>query len=170
MRTICASSVSAPTRCASITNVPVPLTVPPVTFPSGPFSTGIGSPETMDSSMVVVPSRTMPSVGTRSPGRTRSRSPTCTCSSGTSLSLPSRVDAARHRRRETQQVLDCRTGAAARAQFEHLPEQHQHDDDRRRLEVHRDLAAMRLERGRKQLRRDRRHHAVPVRRADAQAQ
>ena len=31
MRTICASSVSAPTRVACITSVPVPLTVPPVT-------------------------------------------------------------------------------------------------------------------------------------------
>ncbi len=38
---------------------------------------------------LVAPSSTTPSTGTRSPGRTRSRSPTATCSSGTSCSRPS---------------------------------------------------------------------------------
>ena len=40
MRTICASSVSAPTRSARITKLPVPFTVPPVTASPGVFSTG----------------------------------------------------------------------------------------------------------------------------------
>ena len=67
MRTICASSVSLPTRRASMTNVPVPFTVPPVTVAPTLFSTGRGSPVTIDSSIVVVPSTSVPSTGTRSP-------------------------------------------------------------------------------------------------------
>ena len=63
MRTICASSVSLPTRSACMTNVPVPFTVPPVTFAPATFSTGIGSPVTIDSSTVVAPSSTTPSTG-----------------------------------------------------------------------------------------------------------
>src|SRR5213082_231167 len=41
--TICASSVSAPTRSARIVKLPVPLIVPPVTFSPGCFSTAIPS-------------------------------------------------------------------------------------------------------------------------------
>ena len=89
MRTIWARSVSAPTRSARMTNPPVPFTVPPVTWSPGTFSTGIGSPVTIDSSMALVPSSTTPSTGTFSPGRTRRRSPGCTWSRGTSSSLPS---------------------------------------------------------------------------------
>ena len=57
-------------------------------FEPGSFSTGIGSPVSIDSSTAVRPSVTTPSTGTFSPGRTRSTSPGCTSSSGTSLSLP----------------------------------------------------------------------------------
>ena len=67
----------------------MPLTVPPMTLAPGSFSTGIGSPEIIDSSTALRPSTTMPSTGTFSPGRTRSRSPGWTCSSGTSSSRPS---------------------------------------------------------------------------------
>ena len=42
--------MSLPTRSARITKLPVPLTVPPVTRSPGVFSTGIGSPVTIDSS------------------------------------------------------------------------------------------------------------------------
>ncbi len=87
--TMCASSVSAPTRSARITNEPVPLTVAPVTLLPAAFSTGIGSPVSIDSSRRPEPSSTMPSLGTFSPGRTRRRSPGLTSASGTSRSLPS---------------------------------------------------------------------------------
>ncbi len=87
--TIRASRVSFPTFSARITKPPVPLTVEPVTRAPGPFSTGTGSPVSIDSSTLEAPSRTTPSTGTFSPGRTRSRSPGRTSSSGTSLSLPS---------------------------------------------------------------------------------
>ena len=73
--TIRASSVSAPTRSAFRMKEPVPFTVAPTTRSPGFFSTGMASPETIDSSTALVPSRTTPSTGTFSPGRTRSRSP-----------------------------------------------------------------------------------------------
>ncbi len=72
-----------------MTKPPVPLTVLPVTASPACFSTGTGSPVIIDSSIALAPSTTTPSTGTFSPGRTRRRSPTCTSSSGTSLSAPS---------------------------------------------------------------------------------
>ena len=89
IRTIWARSVSAPTRSARITRLPVPLTVPPISRSPGPFSAGIGSPVIIDSSTALRPSRMMPSTGAFSPGRTRSRSPGCTFSRGMSSSVPS---------------------------------------------------------------------------------
>ena len=84
-----ASSVSAPTRSARITSEPLPFTVAPVTLSPAALATGTGSPVIMDSSTRLVPSSTVPSTGTFSPGFTRSRSPTCTVSSGTCSSVPS---------------------------------------------------------------------------------
>ena len=51
--------------------------------------TGKGSPVSIDSSTCVAPSVTVPSAGTRSPGRTASRSPVRSSSTGMSFSLPS---------------------------------------------------------------------------------
>ena len=62
-------------------------------------------------------------------------------------------DAPRGFRREAEQRADRAGGFFARAQFEHLPEQHQHGDDRRRLEIHRDRAVHVAKCRRKQLRR-----------------
>jgi hypothetical protein len=91
IRTIWASSASFPTRSARSTKLPLPFTVPPVTRSPGPFSTGIGSPVTIDSSTEDRPSTTGPSTGTFSPGRTRSSIPGATCSSGISSSRPSSI-------------------------------------------------------------------------------
>ena len=107
MRTIWASKVSLPTRSARITKLPVPLTVAPVTTSPGDFSTGIGSPVTIDSSTELVPSRTIPSTGTFSPGRTRSLSPTATRSRGMSSSVPSS--------RITRAILGARSKSALMA-------------------------------------------------------
>ena len=85
-RTICASRVPSPTRSARMRKVPLRLTVPPVILLPGIFSTGNDSPVIIDSSTLADPSRTTPSTGTLSPGRTRSTSPGCTSSSGTSRS------------------------------------------------------------------------------------
>ena len=67
----------------------MPLIVAPVTASPAAFSTGSGSPVSIDSSTDERPSSTTPSTGTFSPGRTRSRSPTATASSATSSSRPS---------------------------------------------------------------------------------
>ena len=53
------------------------------------FSTGTDSPVSSDWSTALVPSSTMPSVATFSPGRTTKRSPTASCSTGTRRSVPS---------------------------------------------------------------------------------
>jgi len=51
-----ASSVSDPTRSARTSRPPVPLIVPPTTLPPTSFSTGIGSPEIIDSTTELRPS------------------------------------------------------------------------------------------------------------------
>ena len=68
------------------------------------------------------PSTTAPSTGTLSPGRTRSRSPTCTSSSGDLLSVPSAPIAPRGLRREVEQRADRRAGALAGPQLQDLAE------------------------------------------------
>ena len=87
--TIEARTVSRPTRVARITRVPDAFSVAPMTSSPGAFSTGAASPVSINSSTAEAPSTTIPSTGTRSPGRTRSRSPTRTTSSRTSTSCPS---------------------------------------------------------------------------------
>ena len=89
IRTIPARSVPEPIFSARMTSAPLPLIVAPTRCAPGPFSAGIGSPVTIDSSTALAPSRTTPSTGTFSPGRTRRRSPTCTRSTGMSSSEPS---------------------------------------------------------------------------------
>ena len=134
MRTICASSVSLPTRSARIVSVPVPAIVAPITRSPGRLSTGIDSPVTIDSSTAAPPSTTTPSTGTFSPGRTRSTSPTCTCVER-HVVLAAAADEPRGLRREAEQLADRRARPVARAQLQHLAEQHEHGDDDGRVEV-----------------------------------
>ena len=109
----------------------------------------------IDASTADPPSTTTPSTGTRSPGRTRSRSPTATASSGTSWSRAV-TDDARRRGAEPDQPVDRAGRPPLRARLEPAPEQDEADDDRRRVEVGDGLDAGRLD--------DRRpqgdHHAV----------
>ena len=88
MCTICESSVSAPTFSARITKPPVWFKVPAVSLEPTALATGIGSPVTIDSSTLPLPSVSSPSTGTFSPGRTRSRSPTWMASTCTVSSAP----------------------------------------------------------------------------------
>src|SRR5438128_906441 len=161
MRTICARSVSLPTRSVRTTQPPVPFTVPPVTGSPGNFSTGIGSPVTIDSSTALVPSSTTPSTGTFSPGRTRRRSPGCRRSRGKSSSLPSS--------RSRRAVFGARPSRALmallvwlRAQFENLSQQDERRNDRCGLEVHGHFPTMRAEGVRKETGHEGRDHTVDV--------
>ena len=64
MRTICASSVSLPTRSARISETAGAVDRAADDLRSRSFSTGIGSPEIIDSSTALRPSTTTPSTGT----------------------------------------------------------------------------------------------------------
>ena len=89
MATIRASIVSRPIASARTSTDPVWFRVPPMTVSPVALVTGIDSPVTSASSREERPSTTMPSTGTFSPGRTRSRSPSWTRSRVTSASVPS---------------------------------------------------------------------------------
>ena len=123
---------------ARITSAPVPLIVPPITLSPAAFVDRHRSPVTIDSSTALRPSITVPSTGTLSPGPHaqpvadlrpgRARSP---------RSPPSASQPPRGLRRQVEQRPDGAAGLLARAQLQHLPEQHQHGDDRGRLEIDR---------------------------------
>ncbi len=68
---------------------PSPLTEPPITSAPSFFSTGFDSPVSIDSSRLVAPDTITPSVGTRSPGFTRTLSPVLSASIVTSSVAPS---------------------------------------------------------------------------------
>ena len=148
-----------PSRRAS-RSCPVWLSVPPITLSPGSLATGIDSPVTIDSSTVERPSITSPSTGTFSPGRTRSRSPTCDGVERDLLVAAVLAHAARGLRREVEQRADRAGGPLARAQLQHLAEQHQHGDDRGGLEIDRDRAVVTAEGRREQAGRERRDDAV----------
>ena len=89
-RIIWARVVSSPTRVARRVRTPDLLMEADMTVSPGPLSTGMDSPVRADSSTLDAPSTTTPSTGTEAPGRTSTRSPAWTCSTGTSASPPSR--------------------------------------------------------------------------------
>ncbi len=90
-RTICASTVSAPTPVARTRSAPVVLMVAPITVSPARLVTGMGSPVTIDSSTAEAPCSTVASTGTFSPGRMTTSSPTTTSSTGISVSVPPRT-------------------------------------------------------------------------------
>jgi hypothetical protein len=90
MRTMRASRVSVPTAVTRSTTRPSPLMAPPVTASPGSRATGRLSPVSSDSSKWLRPSISVPSVGTRSPGRTTTSSPTASVSTGTLTRAPPR--------------------------------------------------------------------------------
>ena len=156
-----------PTRSARITKAPgaVDGAADDAGSP-GIFSTGIGSPVTIDSSTALRPSRTTPSTGTFSPGRTRSRSPTATSVERHVLFRARRRGAPRGLRGEAEQRPDRAARPAPGAELEHLAEQHERRDDRRRLEVDaRPRPRGRGTAGGKKPGEERRHDAVDVGRA-----
>jgi hypothetical protein len=105
------------------------------------FVTGIDSPVTIDSSSEERPSSTTPSTGTFSPGRTRRLSPTDQrARAGTSPRRYRRRRCGARSWAPDRAAPGSRPKSFAGAQFQHLAEQHQHGDDRRRLEIDRDRA------------------------------
>ena len=82
---ICESTVSAPTWVARITQPPLSSTVAPVTGSPAVLETGLDSPVIIDSSIRASPATITPSVGTRSPFLTTSRSPVAMASMSVSV-------------------------------------------------------------------------------------
>ena len=86
--------MSSPTRVAVKRIVPSTFSVPDVTESPVVFGTGMDSPVTADSSMLVAPSVTVPSTGMRAPGRTMTVSPRTSVATGTTCSTPPRTTVA----------------------------------------------------------------------------
>ena len=120
-----------------MTKLPLPFSVPPVTRSPAVFSTGTGSPVSIDSSTALRPSTTVPSTGILSPGRTRKQVADLDRGERDRLGLAVASARARRLRREVEQRADGAAGALARAQLEHLAEQDQRDDDGGGLEIDR---------------------------------
>ena len=139
MFTICPSKVSLPIRSARMTKAPLPLTVPPVTLSPTPFSTGTGSPVTMDSSTLECPSSTAPS--TRDFVTRNHAQPIADLHliEGDFV-IATRCDLPRSGRSEGQQRFDGAARTTARTKFEHLTEEHQHDNHRRGFKIDRNLS------------------------------
>ena len=106
-RIIWARVVSWPTRVARRVSTPDLLMEADMTVSPGPLSTGMDSPVRADSSTLDAPSTTTPSTGTEPPGRTSTRSPARTCSTGTSTSCPSRRTAAVLGVRSIRRAMAC---------------------------------------------------------------
>ena len=83
MRIIWESVVSSPTRVASQRKKPDWFTVAAETASPTALSTGMLSPVRADSLTALAPSKTMPSTGIFSPGRTTNTSPRRTSETGT---------------------------------------------------------------------------------------
>ncbi len=78
-----------------------------------------------------------------------------------------RLDLQRRLGREVEEGADCTAGLRPRPEFQHLAEEDEGGDHRRRLEIDADQAVMVAHLGRKDLRREHRDQAVDERRADA---
>ena len=120
IRMMRASVVSAPTASVVTSSAPSRLIEPPVTPSPMRRVAGRLSPVTSDSSTWLRPSTMVPSTGMRSPGRSTTRSPTRTCSTAISVSMPSRRTRAVVGRSAFSAVIASAVCRVARASS-HLP-------------------------------------------------
>ena len=141
-----------------MTKLPVLLSVPPITLSPGFFSTGNASPVIIDSSTrrsafddLAIDRNffagSHPQVIAHFHLRQRN------------LVFTAIGHEPRGRRGEIEQAADRVAGAAARPQFEHLAEQHQHSDHRGRFEIDAGLSVVR-HRGREHAREQHDYGAV----------
>jgi hypothetical protein len=133
--------------------------------------TGIDSPVTIDSSSEEWPSVTMPSTGTFSPRDLLAGAHAQDVADHDFIErdvlFGAIVHAPRDFRRKTDQRADRTRGLRARAQLQHLAEQHQHGDDRGRFEIGRNRARVPPKRAGENAGRERCDDAVEVRDAGA---
>ena len=160
--TICASSVAAPTRSAFITRLPVPLIVPPTTLSPAVFSTGMGSPLTIDSSTELRPSSHQAIDGYFFAWADAQKVTNGNLAERDIGLAPVGGDAARRFRGEAEQRLDRAAGLAASSQLQHLAQQDQNGDDSGRLKIKAEVSGGIAERRRKEAGRDHGRHAVEI--------
>ena len=132
--TICESAVSRPTRSARMTKDPDAFIVAPMTRSPGPFSTGIDSPVSIDSSTVEAPSIDRPVHGDAIAG-THAHEVAGDDLVERNLPLATGSQDPGRRRAEAEERLDRSGGAALGARLQPSAEQDEADDDRRRVEV-----------------------------------
>ena len=118
-----------------MTKLPLWLTVPPMTRSPTVFATGIDSPVTIDSSMALRPSTISPSTGDLVAGPHAQAVADRDPFERDVLVGPVGPNAASGLRRKVEKRADSAAGPFARAQLQHLAEQHEHGNDRRRLEI-----------------------------------
>ena len=161
MRTICASTVSLPTRSARITSVPVPLTVAPVTRAPRCLlhrQRLAGEHRLVDRAVIV----RHHSVDGNLLSRAHPQPLADLHLLERNVLFSVAVQTMRQLGRQPQQRANRARGLAARAQLQHLPEQHQRGDHRRRLEIDRRHTAVHAKRRRQRARRQQREDAEQV--------
>src|SRR5882672_7061960 len=137
-----------------MTKLPVPFTVPPTTRLPGAFSTGIGSPVTIDRNTLA-----------------RTDTQPITDLNGLERDVLFRTvgpDTACRRRRQMEEGFDGAARLAPGAKLEDLSKQHEHRDDNCGLEVETDFTPVRAERLGEQAWRDCRCDAIQVGRSSAE--
>ncbi len=134
IRTICASTVSLPTRSARMTKLPVPLMVAPVTRCPGFLDDGhrlsrehrfVDDAAALDDEPVGRDLLARPDAQAIAQADVRDRL----------VELLAVADDARRARRKVEQLPDRGARAAARPQLENLAEEHEHGDHDRGIEV-----------------------------------
>ncbi len=137
MVTIWASMVSEPTFSARSRMLPAPLRVPAATLSPTVFSTGIGSPVSIDSSIEVFPSVTdAVDRGFSRRASSVTDHPHAPDPREISSSTPSRRRWAILGASPSKARM-ARAGSGPGPQFQHLAEEHQHDDNSGGLEIDR---------------------------------
>ena len=133
-RPISARRAWVPVLVTKTTSRPWPLMDAPTTSSPGPTSTGTDSPVSNERSTHDLPSFTTPSAGIFSPGRTTTRSPGRTRSTGTVRSSPATSTVASFAPRSSR-TRPASPAVRARPRFQRLADQDQRDDHGRRVEV-----------------------------------
>ena len=133
--TMRASTLASPSVVARYRKLPVVFSVPPATVSPGFFSTGMGSPVSIDSFTKLDPSTISPSTGSFSPGRTTMKSPRRTCAIG-NLVLGAVASHSGSRRLQTDQLTQSPGGLALGSRFQRPARDHEGDNQHRGFKIH----------------------------------
>ena len=165
--TICASTVSRPILSARITKAPLWFSVPPITLSPALLPTGIDSPVSMDFIDRASPLDDFAIHRNLLAGPHAKPIADFDGVERDFLVRAIAMDEPRGLWRKIKQRADRAAGLLARSQLQHLPQQNESRDDRRRFEIDGDGAMVAAESRREQARRDGGDDAIGPRDADA---